>query len=30
VLEGKEAQDRVWKELVEKLEAIAPGVTRNF
>ena len=28
--EGKEAQDRVWAELVKKLEAIKPGVTSNF
>lgn len=28
--EGKEAQDRVWAELTEKLEAIKPGVTKNF
>lgn len=28
--EGKEVQDRVWNELVEKLEAIQPGVTSNF
>ena len=28
--EGKEVQDRVWGELVKKLEAIKPGVTRNF
>jgi NAD(P)-dependent dehydrogenase (short-subunit alcohol dehydrogenase family) len=28
--EGKEAQDRVWAELVKKLEAIKPGVTKNF
>ena len=28
--EGKETQDRVWAELVKKLEAIKPGVTRNF
>lgn len=28
--EGKEAQDRVWSELVKKLEAIKPDVTRNF
>ena len=28
--EGKEVQDRVWAELVEKLEAIKPGVTSNF
>ncbi|KAF9875183.1 short-chain dehydrogenase reductase family [Colletotrichum karsti] len=28
--EGKETQDRVWDELVKKLEAIEPGVTRNF
>lgn len=28
--EGKEAQDRVWGELVKKLEAIKPGVTSNF
>ncbi|KAH8589381.1 putative short-chain dehydrogenase [Bisporella sp. PMI_857] len=27
---GKEAQDRVWAELVKKLEAIKPGVTSNF
>lgn len=27
---GKEAQDRVWGELVKKLEAIKPAVTRNF
>lgn len=30
VVEDKETQDRVWNELVEKLEAIEPGVTRNF
>ncbi|KAK1762903.1 putative short-chain dehydrogenase [Phialemonium atrogriseum] len=28
--EGKEVQDRVWAELVKKLEAIQPGVTSNF
>ena len=28
--EGKEAQDRVWAELVKKLETIKPGVMRNF
>ncbi|WYZ39610.1 hypothetical protein EsH8_III_001524 [Colletotrichum jinshuiense] len=28
--EGKEAQDRVWGELVQKLEAIKPGVTSKF
>ncbi|KAE9364962.1 putative short-chain dehydrogenase [Stipitochalara longipes BDJ] len=28
--EGKEAQDRVWEELVKKLDAIKPGVTSNF
>ncbi|KAH7396375.1 putative short-chain dehydrogenase [Pyrenochaeta sp. MPI-SDFR-AT-0127] len=28
--EGKRAQDRVWDELVKKLEAIRPGVTSNF
>lgn len=28
--EGKVLQDRVWDELVEKLEAIKPSVTRNF
>ncbi|KAK3934800.1 putative short-chain dehydrogenase [Diplogelasinospora grovesii] len=28
--EGKVAQDRVWSELVKKLEAIKPGVTSNF
>lgn len=28
--EGKEAQDRVWAELVKKLEAIKPSVTRNL
>ena len=28
--EGRTAQDRVWDELVEKLEAIRPGVTRNL
>ena len=28
--EGKEAQDRVWAELVKKLEAIEPGVMRRF
>jgi NAD(P)-dependent dehydrogenase (short-subunit alcohol dehydrogenase family) len=27
---GKCAQDRAWDELVRKLEAIRPGVTRNF
>ncbi|KAH9230754.1 hypothetical protein K456DRAFT_465436 [Colletotrichum gloeosporioides 23] len=28
--EGKVTQDRVWVELMGKLEAIMPGVTRNF
>lgn len=28
--EGSKAQDRVWKELVAKLETIQPGVTKNF
>ncbi|OLN96435.1 Retinol dehydrogenase 11 [Colletotrichum chlorophyti] len=28
--EGKAAQDRVWGELVQKLEAIKPGVTSKF
>lgn len=28
--EGREAQDRVWDELVAKLEAIKPGVMKNF
>jgi NAD(P)-dependent dehydrogenase (short-subunit alcohol dehydrogenase family) len=28
--EGKEIQDRVWSELVQKLETIKPGVTKNF
>ena len=28
--EGKELQDRVWDELVKKLEVIEPGVTSNF
>ena len=28
--DGKAVQDRVWAELVEKLEAIKPGVTSNF
>ncbi|KAJ0339263.1 hypothetical protein COL922a_004648 [Colletotrichum nupharicola] len=28
--EGKVTQDRVWVELMGKLEAIKPGVTRNF
>ncbi|KAF4907231.1 Short chain dehydrogenase atnD [Colletotrichum viniferum] len=28
--EGKVTQDRVWEELMGKLEAIKPGVTRNF
>jgi NAD(P)-dependent dehydrogenase (short-subunit alcohol dehydrogenase family) len=28
--EGKRAQDRVWDELVQKLEVIRPGVTSNF
>ncbi len=28
--EGQVAQDRVWKELVQKLDAIRPGVTANF
>lgn len=28
--EGKVLQDRVWAELVQKLEAIQPGVTSNF
>ena len=28
--EGKKAQDRVWDELVKKLEAIRPDVTSNF
>lgn len=28
--EGKRAQDRVWDELVRKLERIKPGVTSNF
>ncbi|KAK4545408.1 hypothetical protein LTR36_002758 [Oleoguttula mirabilis] len=28
--EGKVAQDRVWNELVKKLEAIEPGVTGNL
>ncbi|KAM4056195.1 short chain dehydrogenase [Hirsutella rhossiliensis] len=28
--EGKEAQDRVWEELVAKLEAIRPGVMKNL
>jgi len=27
---GKEAQDRVWAELLKKLEAIKPGVTSRF
>ncbi|RYP10921.1 hypothetical protein DL764_000357 [Monosporascus ibericus] len=27
---GKELQERVWKEIVAKLEAIKPGVTGNF
>ncbi|KFA54257.1 hypothetical protein S40293_07822 [Stachybotrys chartarum IBT 40293] len=27
---GKELQERVWAEIVEKLEAIRPGVTSNF
>jgi NAD(P)-dependent dehydrogenase (short-subunit alcohol dehydrogenase family) len=27
---GKEAQDRVWAELLKKLEAIKPGVTSSF
>lgn len=27
---GKKAQDRVWDELVKKLEAIRPGVTANL
>nr|A0A4P8DJW5.1 RecName: Full=Short chain dehydrogenase/reductase dmxR8; Short=SDR dmxR8; AltName: Full=Dimeric xanthone biosynthesis cluster protein R8 [Cryptosporiopsis sp. 8999]QCL09099.1 DmxR8 [Cryptosporiopsis sp. 8999] len=29
-VEGKETQDRVWNELVKKLDAIKPGVTSNF
>ena len=28
--EGKKAQDRVWAELLKKLEAIKPGVTSSF
>jgi len=28
--EGKEVQDRVWSELLKKLDAINPGVSRNF
>lgn len=28
--EGKEAQDRVWGELLKKLESIKPGVTSSF
>ena len=28
--EGKKAQDRVWDELVQILEAIRPGVTSNL
>ncbi|KJZ74186.1 hypothetical protein HIM_06417 [Hirsutella minnesotensis 3608] len=28
--EGREAQERVWEEIVAKLEAIQPGVTDNF
>lgn len=28
--EGKKAQDRVWAELLEKLEAIKPGVASSF
>lgn len=28
--EGRETQDRVWGELVKKLEAIKPGMMSNF
>ena len=28
--EGKNTQDRVWEELMAKLEAIEPGITNNF
>ena len=28
--DGKQVQDRVWSELVQKLETIKPGVTGNF
>jgi retinol dehydrogenase 12 len=28
--DGKEAQERVWKELGEKLEVIQPGILKNF
>jgi hypothetical protein len=28
--EGKEVQERVWNELVQKLEAIKPGVINNL
>lgn len=30
VIEGKETQDRVWEELMRKLEAIKPEITNNF
>ncbi|KAK8061221.1 hypothetical protein PG997_015442 [Apiospora hydei] len=30
VTKGKELQDRLWQELVMKLEKIQPGVTKNF
>ncbi|KAK8021966.1 Short-chain dehydrogenase [Apiospora rasikravindrae] len=30
VTKGKELQDRLWEELVAKLEKIEPGVTKNF
>jgi hypothetical protein len=28
--EGKQIQERVWKELVGKLEGIQPGITADF
>lgn len=28
--EGKQAQVKVWKELLEKLDRIAPGISENL